>query len=167
MGDLKSFYDYADVVEGIPNGTYHLRVTSAQMGEWDDGRTRLDFNTEVVSGEHAGDYGPRHTWTEPQDFEGVSRQGRAFTSTATKQAERMKPQISKVMGAYELELTNPTGWDDQMFEEIGKQIVGKEFFGKVRNDENGYGKITSIFSLASPPKGVTAGGSGAFSVDEL
>ena len=46
---LKDFYSYTDdeLRNTLPKDTYCLKIREAEVSEWEDGRPRLDIQTEV------------------------------------------------------------------------------------------------------------------------
>ena len=163
---MKGFFEYAADDGRLPDGPYHLRATTVALGEWDDGRERLDVTTEVVSGEYAGQYGPRITWTIPQEFSGTTGDGREFTSSVESQKRKISNQVTAVVDGEEIVLSDHLTFDTTMLEEIGTQVEGREFFAIVKRDKNDYPKISRIRPLSDPPKGVDAT-AGGFSIDSL
>ena len=163
MTTTKDFFALAEEDGSVPDGNYHLKVVSAEVGEWDDGRARVDVNTEVMSGEYVGNYGPRLTWSI-DGYEGVTGDGESFSIPAQRQRQQMASQALAIMGAYSLTLTTPDQFDGVMLDEIAKAVVGKEFFASVKKDKGGYSRVRRVFALSNPPKGMAVGG-GGFSVN--
>jgi hypothetical protein len=151
---LKSFADYIsnDFSETLPEGTYRLRVREASVGEWPDGRPRLDITTEVMEGEFKGRYGPRHQWSIG-DSDGVTHEGVEFHVDGEREKMKLGIQVTAIHNGKQLNLTNDTSFDSTMLTEIGKQITGDEFIGVVVTDRKGYPKIATkgVYSMSSPP----------------
>lgn len=168
--NLKGFYDYTDedLRQTLPKGTYHLRVREAEVGEWDDGRVRLDISTEVVSGEHVGKFGPRITWSEPKDYDGETADGRGFHISAEDGRKQIVRDSRAIRDGRDLVLSNPTSFDERMLREIGHQITNDEFVANISEDKNGYARAGKLYPMSAPPK--TFKGNEAvtmFSLDEI
>ena len=164
----KGFFEYAADDGSIPEGTYLFEVTETEVGTWDDGRERVDLRTEVVGGEYDGNFGPRITWSKPQRFEGTRKSdGKPFVITEEDSKRTLSNQVAAVMnGAENLTLSDPSTFNEVMMSEIGKQVVGKRFYAKVRKDDGGYVRVNGrLFPLSEPPKGINVAAAG-FSVDE-
>ena len=129
--------------------TYHVRVREAKVDEWDDGRARLDISTEVVSGEHTGKYGPRITLSEPHDYEGVTKDGRAWKTTVRQEEDKISVQLNAMMGGMAFEFSLPI--DEAAFAIMAKQLNNKEFITNVKLDDNGYLRATRVFAMSNPP----------------
>ena len=165
--DVTDFYDVeVQSEEGIPTGIknkgifYHLAVTEGEVGSWDDGRVRLDIKTEVASGEYAGKYGPRKTFSLG-GYEGTGRNGRPFTVSATAQADALV-QFVRAAHPARISFTQPVGktatgdyvgMDENTLADIAEAIVGAEFIAKVRTDAKGYLAWSHVHSLSAPPVG--------------
>ena len=153
MSELKSFYDYvaSDLKTTLPNGTYLLKAKEGVMGEWGDGRPRLEVNTEVVEGEKTGMYGPRITWSLG-DSDGVTADGREFHVSAQSEMDKLVRDVRSMLDESNPKLTTPTQFDEAMLGEIGAQVVGATFIAIVKEDKNGYPRASRLFSRSNPPK---------------
>lgn len=166
---LKGFNEYtADELRmDIPAGTYHLRVHEAEVGEWDDGRVRLDVSTRVASGVHANKFGPRMTWSLG-DSDIVTADGREFHISAEDEAKKLIRDIIAIRNGKPVQLTSPQVYDERMLREIGKQITNDEFVATVGEDKNGYLKAKRVFSMSNPPKKFQMeADAAAFNLDEI
>ena len=165
QNEITDFYDVEVAPsEGLPTGTknkglfYHLAVTEATPDKWEDSRDRLDIRTEVVSGEYAGKYGPRNTYSLG-GYEGA-RNGRPFVITAAQQADTL---LKFVRAAHpeRISFSRPVGkqageyigLDEVALADIAAAIVGSEFIAKVRNDKNGYMRWSDVHAMSDPPDG--------------
>ena len=159
---IKDFYDWTedDLRTNLPAGNYHLKVTKSSVGEWDDGRPRLDIQTEILSGEHVGMYGPRHTWNAGE-FSGTANAGtdseRKFTITAEQNAKLLVRNMQAIHQG-ELSISNPGLYNKAMFEEIASQLVDDEFIASVKTNRKGYDTIGRFFSVSEPPDGFMTDG---------
>lgn len=155
---LQNFYSFSadDLVNTLPKGFYHLKVDETELGEWDDGRARLDFSTIVVSGAQAGRRGPKHQFTLGASS-GVTQEGRAFEISEDDARKRMTKQVDAMMNGKPIYLAGDASAmsDSDVLEGVGQQIVNMEFIGNVRIDKNGYPRIGQVFSMSQPPKGFT------------
>lgn len=170
--EMKSFFDYANEPDGLPDGVYHFRVTETEMRETESGQTYLQIQTEVASGEHVGEFGPRHSWFVPEYREGVSKKtGKPYIITLESQLSELSKQVKAVAGGEDsLSLSNPTVFDETMLEEIGPQLKGREFFATVKRGNDGYADFTrrGFRAIDDPPKGISGIMAAAgFSADEL
>ena len=152
----KSFLDYTkeDLKTGLDAGVHHLKVTEAVQDYWDDEgeRPRLNIQTEVVSGKNAGRFGPRHSFSIGE-ASGTTAEGRAWEVTGEDAAKRLVAQVvHAIHDGKELILSNPMVVNEVTLAEIASQIVGDEFLGTVKEDKNGYDRITRFYSLINPPK---------------
>jgi hypothetical protein len=164
---MKSFYEYTEeeLRGGIASGTYHLKVVDADADHWDDGRPRLNIRTEVASGSSVGAYGPRHTWSLGS-YSGVTGDGRDFTITEEDNQKRLVKNTRCVLGGKSPAITNPTGWDETMLDELAQQLIGEDFIAIIGDGKNGYQKIDRFYAMSSPPPGfkVQSTEAAAFSV---
>lgn len=153
MTTLKGFYDYTEdeLRTTLPKDTYHLRVTGYETGFWDDGRERVDVQTEVASGPHAGKFGPRKTWSLG-DSDGVTADGREFHVDGEDAAKGLIRDVNAITDGQRIALSNPGEYNMAMLEEIGKQLVGREFVANVSEDKNGYARMGRIYPMSAPPK---------------
>jgi len=151
---IKGFYDYTEeeLRGGIANGTYHMRVTESEADTWDDGRPRLNIRTEVASGDNAGAYGPRHTWSLGS-YSGVTGEGREFTITEETNQKKLINNIMSIMNGRTPVVTNPTSWDMALLEELSTQLVDEEFVCTISSGKNGYQKVDKFYAMSSPPNG--------------
>jgi len=152
--DIKGFYDYTEeeLRGGITSGTYHLKVVDAEADQWDDGRPRLNVRTEVASGPNAGAYGPRHTWSLGS-YSGTTGDGREFSISDEDNQKTLIKNVRMVMNGKSPHVTNPTGWDSVLLDEIAQQLVGESFIGTIADGKNGYQKISKFYAMSSPPSG--------------
>ena len=116
------------------------------------------IETTIVDGEYEGFFGPRLQW----DFggSGTTKEGKEFTIKLEDALKRMVVQASAIMGG-RIPLTTPNTHDITMLEEVGRALKGKEFFGRVTQDKNGYARIDGrgkaagmargVFPLSEPP----------------
>ena len=168
--EVTDFYDI-EVKRGLPTGSknkglfYHLVISNTDVGQWDDGRSRLDINTVVASGEYADKFGPRGTLSLG-GYEGVRYtnghpEGLPFKITASEQAETLV-EFVKLIHPEPIAFDHTVGrtaagdyigLDDSALETIAEAIVGAEFIAKVREDKNGYMRWSHVHSMADPPKG--------------
>jgi len=58
-----------------------------------------------------------------------------------------------VMDGKSPHVTNPTGWDAILLDEIAQQLVGESFIGTIADGKNGYQKISKFYAMSSPPSG--------------
>jgi hypothetical protein len=167
----KGFYDYvaSDLSTTLPKDVYHLKIKDASVGEWDDGRSKLDVTTEVVSGAFAGKYGPRHTWSpRDEDFVGETADGREFVIEADKEKAKFVVQVQAIADGMDVVITNPNSFDEAMLREIAQQIRGREFIANVTIDKNGYPRMGRLYPMSAPPKGFKAVEmAGSFSIDNI
>ena len=169
---VKSFYSYTkdDMFDSLVDGFYHLVVSEAIVTVWEsDGAPKLDINTKVKSGQFADSFGPRHTWTPLfEDKHGVSKAGREYTIEASKNNAKLAVNVMNIMDGLEVVLTDPEAFDENMLKEIARQIKGREFIAKVTINEEGYSRMSRIYSMSVPPKGVKLDGVAAgFSIDDI
>ena len=152
-----------------PDGVYHFRVAGTEMRETGEGKGYLQMQTEVVSGEHAGSFGPRHSWFIPEYRAGISKKtGKPYEMKLDDQKMKLANQVAAIVdGKENLSLTTPSSYDEAMLVEVGSQLPGKEFFGRVKRNDEGYVNFTRFYPLSAPPKGVVGVAAGGFSVDEL
>ena len=155
---VKGLFEYTEdeLRQGLRPGTYHVRVTEAAGGSWDEAGNdpRLDIRTQVVSGEYANQFGPNHTWSISEfTWEGDGeREG--FTKSRAQNVETFARQVVyAVHGGRELSLTVDNTYDVAMLSEIARQLKGNEFIATVVEDKNGYPKISRFYSMERPPKG--------------
>ena len=167
----KGFHQYTknDMFDNLVKGTYHLVVADALVGEWDDGRPKLDISTKVKSGQYADTFGPRHTWSlRDEDFHGVSKAGKEFVIEAEKEKAKFVVAVTDIMDGLEVVLTNPESFDETMLKEVARQIKGREFIANVTIDDNGYARMGRVYSMSAPPKGFTTSEvASSFSIDEI
>lgn len=154
---VKSFLSYTeeDLRQGLRPGTYHLKISGAEGSEWDNGGgPRLDVRTQVISGEHANQFGPNHTWSINEFSWENPETGEGFTRTQDENVERLVRQVRfAVHGGRDMSVTDDGAYDVQMMKEIAKQIVNDEFIATVVEDKNGYPKMQRFYSVEKPPKG--------------
>ena len=168
--NIKDFWEYTaeDISNSAPAPTkgsvaYHVKVREAEVNEWEDGRTRLDISTEVASGEHSGKFGPRITWSEPRDYEGVTKDGREWSTTEEAETAKIAVQLKAIMDGQTFPIQQPIR--EESFKAIGRRVVGREFIVNVKEDDNGYLRVTRVFAMSDPPK--TFKGSAAASTFSL
>ena len=167
ISDVVDFYDLQVSDGGLPTGHknkgeyYHLSITDAEVGAWDDGRPRLDLRTEVVGGEYAGKFGPRHTFSIG-GFEGHrANNGRAFTIEPAEQAatlikfvQTVHPEriaFSKPVGR--TSAGEYVGIDEGTLGEIAAALVDCEFIAKVKLDKKDYMRLSDVHAVGDPPDG--------------
>ena len=166
---LKDFYSYTDdeLRNTLPKDTYCLKIREAEVSEWEDGRPRLDIQTEVVGGAQAGKFGPRHQWSLG-DSDGVTADGREFHVNGEDEAKKLIRNVRAIRDGAEVVLSEPGAYNDTMLKEIARQIRGDQFIATVSDDKNGYSKIRRIFAMSEPPKNFkTEEVSKAFSLDNV
>lgn len=160
--DVKGFYDYEgeDLSFHLPDGMYRLRVSDFVADYWDEEETRprLALETTIVDGEYEGFFGPRLQW----DFggSGTTKDGRAFTIKLEDAMKRLVVQATVIMGG-RVPVSKPNEHNITLLEEVGTALKGKEFFGRVTTDKNGYARIDGrgkaggtargVFALSEPP----------------
>ena len=165
--EITNFYDVeVQAQEGLPTGLknkgvfYHLVITEAETGVWDNEQLRLDVRTEVVSGEYAGKFGPRNTFSLG-GYEGVRSNGKAFVITAEAQADLLVKFVQTVHPE-RIDFSKPVGkntsgeyigLDEETLEEIAEAIPGGEFIALVKKDKNGYMGWSHIHALSDAPPG--------------
>ena len=129
-----------------------MRVTGAGADPWDDGRPRHNIRTEVASGDNAGAYGPRHTWSLG-GYSGVTGEGREFTITEESNHVKLINNVLSIMNGSTPVVTNPTRWDMSLLEELGTQLINEEFVCTISSGKNGYQKVDKFYAMSSPPNG--------------
>lgn len=168
--ELVDFYDAdLEVVtrENLPTGVknkgawYHLRVRGSAVGAWEDGRPRLDVNTEVASGEFEGAFGPRGTFSiggyEAEKFK-ISAADQAKTLMSfVKAVHPTRVRWSHPVGFDADE--EPVGLDEALLEEIAELVEDCELVALVKLDKNDYMRMSQYHSVEDPPEG--------FSFDEV
>ena len=178
--DVTSFYDTDLSTEshGLPSGLmnkgvyYHLTVTEAAVGSWDDGRPNLEIHTKVATGEFEGEFGPRKTFSIG-GYEGKTGEGRKFVISAADQA---KDLLAFVRAAHSARLQTrnvvgfdsagaPVGVDEGLLHEISEIIEGCEVIALVKTDKNGYMRMSKYSAVDSPPEGFSVPGALDFSLN--
>ena len=152
-GTIKGFYDYteSDLRNTLPKGTYHLQVREGEVSEWDDGRVKVDFSPVVASGQYKDQFGPRITWSEPQDYDGTTAEGREFHISAEDTRKQIVRDTLAIADGKAVVLSNPTSFNDVMFKELGKQLMGCEFIANT-SEKGGYARCGKIYPMSAPPK---------------
>ena len=166
MADVTDFYDVQISEGGLPTGHrnkgeyYHLTITEAEVGEWDDGRPRLDIRTEVVGGEYAGKFGPRHTFSIG-GYEGERANGRRFKIEPGEQAAALIKFV-QVVHPERITFSRPVGRtaageyigvDADTLGELAAALVGCEFIAKVKLDKKDYMRLSDVHAVSDPPTG--------------
>lgn len=127
--------------------TYHLRATGVTVGEWDDGRPRLDLTTEVVCGEFEGFRGPRITLSHgPLVKDGEER--------VTEEQSRARLVQTLTIINTDIDLGDG-GFDAEMYMLASKQLVGKSFYARVGRDPNNdnFDRVRMpLYALGNPPR---------------
>jgi len=147
MPTLEEFYNITkdDLDPNIPNGAYCLKVTRHEVGEWEDGRQRVDLSTEVVSGDFAGRFGPRVTWTLGE-FEGDG-----WATTSDQARNKMIVQANAIKDGDVLISQNGLS-DEDLLDEVATQVKGCQFVATVERDKNDYPRVKRVFPMSAPPK---------------
>ena len=170
MPELKGFYDYTEdeLSLTLKKGTYAFKVTEAKVGQWDDGRLRLDLQTQVSQGQYVGKFGPRITMnveTEDRTVEGANG---TFEVNAEESRIQLRNRIDNIVDGRKLQLPN-NKWDDVMLNAIAKQVKGAEFIATCDEDKNGYLRAQRIYAMSKPPKSFVNGNvtKKSFNLDEV
>ncbi len=150
---VKGFFEYtqSDLKQNLTKGAYQLAITEAEAGHWDDGKPRLNIRTEVSAGEHAGKFGPMHTWSIG-GAEGTRDDGSEWVRSHKDQVEALIRDILSIMDGDELVLTDQGTYDEVMLAEIARQLKGRTFIGGVSEGSKGYDRITKFYPNSVPPK---------------
>lgn len=165
--DVTDFYDVETKPTGLPTGSknrgvyYSLAVVEAEVGEWDDGRPRLDLRTEVIAGEYTGKFGPLHSFSLG-GYTGEREDGRPFTISPVEQIESLI-KFTQTVHPERILFSKKVGWDNAASEylgldaetlgEIGTALVGYSFIAKVRLDKRGRMRMSDIHNPSDPPDG--------------
>lgn len=168
--ELKSFYAYTDdeLTNKLPKGGYHLKALELEVGNWENGDPNLNMTTQVVSGEKAGMFGPRHTWSV-EEFVGTnSTSGNEFTITKERNCKDLIRDVRAIRDGKDIILSQPDSYDEAMLKEIARQIKGDEFTADVTEDKNGWPRIRRFGSMTEPVKSFNgAEVAKAFNLDDV
>ena len=166
----KSFFDYAAEDGSIPENIYLFRVSGHEMREDKNGQSYLQLQTVVEEGEFAGFFGPRKSFFIPKHKSGTNRAtGKPYTITVEQQKRELANEVFAIVDNDEtaLELSQTEEFNETLLAEIGPQLEGRLFYGKVvKNGEYNDLARRGIYPLSSPPEGADTVAAG-FSVDDL
>ena len=159
MSEVKDFYgtdtEGETLGSKLPDGTYLLSVAETEVGEWDDGRPRLDISTKVIGGEFDGRYGPRLTLSVGGSSGVAKKTGKEFTISDEDAAKRFRVTVKMIHPAA-IRMRNSGSYDAAMLEDVGKALTDRDvFIARVKEDANGYPRIDRVNAVDDPPKGFT------------
>ena len=151
------FEDYKTLEEALPTalpkGLYMLTVKEALVDYWPDGRMRLDVSTNVADGVHAGEFGPRKTFSfggyeSPPDAE------RKFVVTAEDQITQFVEGVIIMMNGKH-PVTSATAVTEKTLAEIARQLKNAKFLARVGRDAKDYPRINRMYPMTYPPPDYT------------
>ena len=172
MTNLKSFFDYAEDDGSIPDGTYMVKVTAAEVGAWSDSNQdqRLQLRTEVIYGEYNGSFGPRMNFSVPEYRSGQRADGSKWEMKVDDQCRKMANQLAGIFAPNLPALEDPYTFDLRMLENLVDRdmndIVGQEFYVVIAKNARGYTDIKKVYAITDPPRGFENTDS-SFSLDEF
>ena len=145
------------------NASSGIRYTQAGNG-------MLTLTVKVEEGEFAGFYGPRPAFFVPQARSGegwsvsLREAARRLANTFTRIADGKENIVLTTEGTYD-PLSDTNIIDEEQLAELGEQMVGRMFYGKVTQNGD-YKNITAFYPLSDPPQGADSP-TGSFSIDDL
>ena len=144
MSTMKEFYEVAEF-DGLPEDFYRFKAVKAEKKFATNGKCYLNISMTVADGEFIGEFGPSYNLWVPEatEWAGIDEMRKRF--------------IRNVFALTDGDITlmEPIAYSADTLTEVGEQVIGKEFWGKVQI-KGEYLNTTQVYPLSKPPKGANA-----------